>query len=264
MNKVLLCPPDYFDIEYEINAWMHENNQVDTELARHEWQSLVEIYSKKLNWDVSLVEPVKGQPDMVFATDCCLINSDKIFLSNFRYPERRAETQFYEKWFRDNGYTDLKTAQHKFEGGGDSLICGDRILAGYGFRSDIESHHELNQYFDMEVISLRLINPYFFHLDTCLTVLSKEALAFYPNAFDKDSQEKLRRLFPGIIEASAEEANGFGLNAVSDGHTVITSDHSASLLQKYRGRGFEVIATPVLEFRKSGGGVKCLTLSLSS
>lgn len=26
-KKVLMCAPDYFDIEYEINVWMHQNDR---------------------------------------------------------------------------------------------------------------------------------------------------------------------------------------------------------------------------------------------
>jgi N-dimethylarginine dimethylaminohydrolase len=257
-----MCPPDYFDIEYEINAWMHQSDQVDTLAAHRQWQNLYGIYSEKLNWQVELIQPIKGLPDMVFATDSCVIIGDKVMLSNFRYQQRRPETKLYQKWFSDHGFHDLKIAKHRFEGGGDNLVCGQRILAGYGFRSDKESHQELADYFGMEVIDIRLINPYFFHLDTCLAALNSDTIAFYPGAIDQPSAKRLKRIFPNIIEASPDEARGFGLNAVSDGHTVITSNGSDSLLQKYKSYDFKVMSTPITEFRKSGGGVKCMTLQL--
>jgi len=257
-----MCPPDYFDIEYEINPWMHQDNQVDTYEARRQWQTLHDIYQQKMKWDVELMHPVRGLPDMVFATDCCLAVNDKVLLSNFHYSQRQPETKYYEKWFSEHGYTKLKIADHRFEGGGDNLICGDKILAGYGFRSNLAAHDEIGQYFGLDVISLKIINPYYFHLDTSLAVLDENTVAFFPGAIDKASQDRLRAAIPNIIEATAEEAEGFGLNAVSDGRTVITSNQSDSLLQKYRQYGFEVIGTAILEFRKSGGGVKCLTLQL--
>jgi N-dimethylarginine dimethylaminohydrolase len=223
---------------------------------------LHDIYDQKLKWTIELIKPVSGLPDMVFATDCCLAVKDKVLLSNFQYRQRQPETEYYEKWFREHGYTNLKIADRRFEGGGDNLICGNKILAGYGFRSDFAAHDEIEKYFGMEVISLKIINPYFYHLDTSLAVLSDKTVAFYPGAIDKPSQERLRAAIPNIIEASADEAKGFGLNAISDGHTVIASNQSGSLLQKYREHGFNVIGTPILEFRKSGGGVKCLTMQL--
>jgi len=261
-KKILMCPPDYFDIEYEINVWMHTANQPSVETAVQQWQKLYKIYTEQLGWDVQLIKPIKGLPDMVFATDCCLMIDDKILLSSFRFPERQAETGHFEQWFRQAGYSNLKTAQNFFEGGGDNLVCGDKILAGHGFRSAPEAADELRAYFDREVISLHIVDPHFYHLDTSLAVLSDDTVAYYPGAIDEPSQRRLQRAIPNLIEATAAEAQGFGLNAVSDGQTIITSNESESLLQKYRAAGFKVIGTAILEFRKSGGGVKCLTLDL--
>ena len=257
-----MCPPDYFDIEYEINVWMHQNDQPSDETAHQQWQKLHDIYTKQLRWQVELITPVKGLPDMVFATDCCTIIDNKILLSNFRYPERQPETQQFEKWFREHGYTNIKKAANFFEGGGDNLLCGDKILAGHGFRSAAEAAEELQDFFGLEVVSLTIVDPRFYHLDTSLAVLSDDTVAYFPGAIDEASQKRLQAAVPNLIEATEKEAKGFGLNAVSDGHVIICSGESESLLQKYRQAGFEVIGTPILEFRKSGGGVKCLTLEL--
>lgn len=262
-KKILMCPPTYFDIEYEINVWMNEDNQPTDETAQDQWQKLYDIYTKQLGWEVLLVDPVKGLPDMVFATDCCLMIDGKALLSSFRYPERQPETEHFEKWLRANGYDDLKKTTHLFEGGGDNMLCGDKIIAGYGFRSEIQAAKEMEDYFGREVVSLKIIDPRFYHLDTSLAILSPDTIAYYPAAIDEPSRLRLKAAIPNLIEATLEEAEGFGLNAVSDGKTVITSNERESLLQKYRNAGFEVIGTPILEFRKSGGGVKCLTLDIS-
>lgn len=261
-KNILMCAADFFGIEYEINAWMHQEEQVDRPLAQQQWQQVYDIYTQQLGWQVQLAPPVEHLPDMVFATDCCLMIDGKILLSNFRYPERQAETARFEQWFRGNGYTNLQQATHKFEGGGDNLLCGNKILAGWGFRSDPEAADELEAYFGLEVVRLRIVDPFFYHLDTSVAVLSDDTVAFYPPALDQPSQQRLRAAVPNVIEATLEEARGFGLNAVSGGHTIITSNESQSLLQKYRDAGFTVIGTPILEFRKSGGGVKCMTLEL--
>lgn len=260
--RILMCPPDYFEIEYEINAWMHQDNQPSELTAKQQWQQLYDTYTNQLGWDVKLIKPIKGLPDMVFATDCCVIIDDKIMLSSFRYPQRQPETEQFEKWFRENGYTNIKKAANLFEGGGDTMVFGDKIIAGHGFRSTPQAHKELADYFGREVISLKIVDPRFYHMDTSLAVLDDKTVAYFPGAIDKASQEKLRVNVPNLIEATEEEAQGFGLNAVSDGKTVICSNESQSLLQKYKDAGFNVIGTPILEFRKSGGGVKCLTLEL--
>lgn len=261
-KKILMCSPTYFDIEYEINVWMHQDDQPSEQTAQQEWDKLHDIYVNKLGWEVELIAPVKRLPDMVFATDCCLKVGDKILLSNFRYPERQPETGHFEKWFSDHGYTNLVQSEYLFEGGGDNMLCGNKIIAGHGFRSEPEAAQQMSDYFGLEVVSLKIIDPQFYHLDTSLAVLSENTVAYYPGAIDAASQQRLKSAIPNLIEATLDEAKGFGLNAVSDGRTVITSNESESLLQKYRAAGFEVIGTPILEFRKSGGGVKCLTLDL--
>jgi N-dimethylarginine dimethylaminohydrolase len=263
-KNILMCPPKYFDIEYEINPWMKLTDQPSDLTADEQWQKLYQLYKQKLNWNVNLIEPVKNLPDMVFATDCCLMIDGKIMLSRFRYPERQPESDQYRKWFLSNGFSQIKQPEHVFEGGGDTMAIGDKIIAGYGFRSDLESHKELEDFFTREVISLKIVDPFFYHMDTSLAVLNDDTVAFYPGAIDVASQELLRSKIPNCIEATLEEAKGFGLNAVSDGKTIITSDANQTLLDKYRQAGFEVIPTPILEFRKSGGGVKCLTLELRS
>ena len=257
-----MCPPTYFDIEYEINPWMHRDDQPAEDTAASQWRKLYKIYTEQLGWHVELIEPVRGLPDMVFATDCCLMIDDKVMLSSFRYPERQPETGHFEQWFREHGYSQLKATDNFFEGGGDTMIFGDKIIAGYGFRSDHAAHDELSEYFGREVISLKIVDPRFYHLDTSLAVLDGRTVAYFPDAIDQDSQKRLKLAVPNLIEATEEEAIGFGLNAVSNGRTVICSNESEGLMQKYRDAGFEVIGTPILEFRKSGGGVKCLTLEL--
>ncbi len=261
-KHILMTPADYFGIEYEINVWMSHDNQVNHKIAVEQWQNVYDIYTNQLGWEVELAKPVEHLPDMVFSTDCCLMVDGKILLSNFRYPERQPESAHFEQWFKDHDYTNIRQAKSRFEGGGDNLVCGDKILAGYGFRSDEGAADELRNYFGREVVQLHLVDPFFYHLDTAVAVLSEDCVAFYPPALDQASQKRLRAAVPTIIEATLEEAKGFGLNAVSDSQTIITSNESESLLQKYREAGFTVIGTSILEFRKSGGGVKCMTLTL--
>ncbi len=256
-----MTPPSYFDVEYDINAWMHDAPPVDKRIARQEWQALHDVYTKLLGWQVDLIDPVPHLPDMVFATDSCLVIGGRVLLSSFRYPERRPETAEYEKWLRAHGSSDLKQATRFFEGG-DNLVCGELILAGHGFRSDAAAADELHAYFGRQVVPLKLINPLLYHLDTCVAVLSSDTVAVHMDGLDTASQQRLRETIPNIIEATLDEALSFSLNALSDGHTVITNDESPSLAQKYRAAGFTVITTPISEFKKSGGGVHCMTLEL--
>lgn len=266
-RRILMCQPDFFDIEYEINPWMHTDNQVNPELAGAQWWSLQKIY-KSLGYQVELVEPIKHLPDMVFTANGALMVSGKVMLPRFKHPERQPETEQFQKWFEDNadrlGVKEIVIPEHDFEGEGDALVFGDMILAGYGFRSSKESHQELDKYFDETVISLHLQDSRFYHLDTCLTILDDQTVAYFPEAFDENSRNTLNVIVPRLIEATEKEAEGFGLNAYSDGKNVTMPSKSASLIRKIEKAGYTVHPTSITEYQKSGGGVKCLTLELRS
>lgn len=260
--SVLMCAPDFFDIEYEINPWMHTDNQVDTAEAKKQWQNLYDIYTKQLGWDVKLIEPVEGLPDMVFTANGALVAGGKVALPTFRQPDRQPETAKFETWFRGAGYKDILTAKYNFEGEGDALVWNQTIFAGYPWRSDKPSHAELAKFFGMEVVSLQLADARFYHLDTCLTIVDKNTIALWPKAFSQESLETVHRLVPNVIEASDEDALVYGLNAMSDGKNIVLSDKAHGLIDNYKRRGMNPIPTPISEFQKSGGGVKCLTLEL--
>lgn len=262
LKQVLMSPADYFGLEYDINAWMHQHKPINLAIAKQQWQNVYDIYTKQLGLDVVLCPPIKHLPDMVFATDCGLMLDGKMLLSNFRYAERKPETTHFKEWFLNNGYTNLRQAKHLFEGGGDFMLCGNKILGGFGLRSEEGAVKEVQDYFGLEVVPLKIVDPFFYHLDTSVAVLSDDTVAFYPGAIDEASQKRLLKAIPNVIEATLEEAQGFGLNAVAFDGTVVTSNESESLLQKFRQVGFKVIGTPILEFRKSGGGVKCMTFKI--
>jgi len=260
-KKVLMCRPDFFDIEYEINPWMHKENHVDRELAERQWLQIHDIYIA-LGIAVERIDPVGGLPDMVFTANGGLVIDSKVMLPRFLNQERRGETPEFERWFKLNGYTEIQMPEHNFEGEGDCLFAGDTLFAGHGFRSDLKAHAELKAFFAKPVISLKLINPHFYHLDTCFCPLDDDTVMFFPGAFDDDSQKAIRSHFKTVIEASPRDAERFGLNAVSYNNNVVLSNEAEDLHQQLKDHGFNPIATPITEFHKSGGGVKCLTLEL--
>src|ERR1700721_2384331 len=71
---------------------------------------------------------------------------------------------------RDGGYTEVRTPDHVNEGEGDILFTGRTLLAGHGFRSDQAVAAELADLFGLPVVSLRLVDPRYYHLDTALCV----------------------------------------------------------------------------------------------
>lgn len=265
-KTVLMCKPTYFEVAYEINAWMHLDNPVDVELAKQQWQSVHDTYLE-LGYEVKSIEPVRGLPDMVFSANGALVIDGKVFSTNFgeHAIERRPETDFFEKWFKDNGYNEIYRPKNPSEGEGDILFSGDTIFAGWGQnRSSKESHKELQEFFNKETVSMHLVDPRFYHLDTAMSPIDDETVMFYPGAFDDESRNQLEKRFKNKIHASEEDAAGFGLNAVSDGHNVVMSSAAKGLISELKNRGYNPIGKDMTEFRKSGGAVKCCTLELRS
>lgn len=259
-----MCSPEHFDIEYEINPWMRTDNQVDKNLAAQQWRQLYSIYTEKLGWNVQLIEPVPGLPDMVFTANGALVIDGKVALPTFRAPDRQPETEHFKRWFDEHGYQHFLQPKYDFEGEGDALVWNGNglIFAGYPWRSDKPVHTELANFFGTQVVSLQLADARFYHLDTCLTIVDSHTVAIWPKAFTEESLHAVKQFVPNVIEASDEDALAYGLNAISDGHNIVLSDRAVGLINNYRQRGMQVFPTPISEYQKSGGGVKCLTLEL--
>ena len=262
MMKLLMCRPDFFDIEYEINPWMDTDNQVDRDLAKQQWEQLYQLYTETLGWEVSLVDPVDGLPDMVFTANGGLVIDGKVALPTFRQPERIPETAHFKAWFDGAGFSEVLTPKHDFEGEGDALLWNDTLFIGYPWRSDQAVQNELSEFFNVKVIGMQLNDARFYHLDTCFAPIDNQTVAIWPPAFSDESVQNLKEIVPNVVEASEADAMAYGLNSVSDGQTVVLSEAAVGLVEEYEALGKRVYTAPISEFQKSGGGVKCLTLDI--
>ncbi|MGW3232699.1 dimethylargininase [Kitasatospora sp. NPDC001095] len=260
-KRILMCAPRYFDVTYSINPWMHPEKPSDAGSALVQWERLRDLY-RDLGHTVELIEPIPGLPDMVFAANGATMVDGKVLGARFRHMERTAEGPAYLEWFREQGYTDVHWPEFINEGEGDYLLAGRRLLAGTGFRSDLRSHFEAQEFFGVPVTGLTLVDPRFYHLDTALAVLSDEEVMYFPGAFSAGSQAVLRELFPDAVIATEADAEVFGLNAFSDGRHVLLPSAATHLAEELRTRGFEPIGIDLPELLKAGGGAKCCTLEL--
>jgi lysine-ketoglutarate reductase/saccharopine dehydrogenase-like protein (TIGR00300 family) len=262
-----MCPPDKFDVGYVINPWMEGNvHKSSPEQAASQWQALHRLLAK--NADVALIDPRAGLPDMVFTANAGLAVGKKFVLSRFLHHERQGEEPLFKKWFKQQGFEVFELPDDlPFEGAGDALIDREHgwLWAGYGFRSELDSHPILAKWLKLEVISLRLIDPRFYHLDTCFCPLEGGWLLYYPQAFDAYSNRVIEQRIPPEkrIPVSETDASHFACNAVNLGNRIIVNQTSAELRGRLEGAGFEVVETPLTEFMKSGGAAKCLTLRLT-
>ena len=260
--SVLMCRPEHFTVSYRINPWMHPEEPTDTSLALTQWNALYDTY-QDLGFDVHLIDGLQGLPDMVYAANGGFVLDGIAYGAKFHYPERGPEGPAYMEWFRANGFQ-VAEPQEVNEGEGDFLLVGDSILAASGFRSDRGSHQEIASIYGREVVSLQLINPSYYHLDTALAVIDPTTIAYLPSAFDEASLSILRKRYPDAIIATEEDASILGLNSFSDGHNVVIAARATTFAKDLQDRGYNPIGVDLSELLLGGGGVKCCTLELRS
>ena len=261
---ILMCPPDYYGIEYEINPWMSREIPSDAERSGQQWQALHDLLIR-VGADVQLMEPVRGLPDLVFTANAGLVWHDAVFLSSFRHAARQGETPVNAAWFSSHGFRNIDMpAGMNFEGAGDALFCGDTLYAGYLVRSDAASMQWLGTQMGCRVIPLQLVDNHYYHLDTCFCPLDPKSAIYFPAAFDNPFMPVAPcRRFPGLIAVHEDEAPRFACNAVVVGDNVVLNTGCPKLEEDLRKAGFQPHATELDEFLKSGGSAKCLTLRIS-
>jgi N-dimethylarginine dimethylaminohydrolase len=261
-RSYLMCPPDHFTVNYAINPWMDPAIGVDAARAMAQWRSLRDTYAS-LGHAVHTISPEPGLPDMVFAANGGTVIGGQALGVRFRHQQRAQESAAYQGWFERNGYG-VQPTRCVNEGEGDIVVAGNSVIAGHGFRSDQAVAAGLADLFGRPVVSVRLVDPRFYHLDTALCVLDADTAAYYPAAFDDAGRAALASLFAELIEAKDEDAEVLGLNAVSDGRHVVLPAQAAGLAAQLAARGFRPVPVDMSEFRKAGGGPKCCTLELRS
>ena len=262
MAHILMCPPDFYGIEYEINPWMKRERQADRAEASRQWQALKDLL-ESVGAKISLLEPVAGLPDLVFTANAALIFKQEAILARFRYWQRQGEEPYNEAWLSANGFAVRHLpGEMYFEGAGDALFCGDTLFAGYRFRSDAKAMQQVGADTGCRVIPMELVDGYYYHLDTCFCPLAPGDAIYFPGAFDEYGRRALSEHVSSLLCVEEAEARRFACNAVVVGKHVVTNTGCPNLHEQLRSRGYEPHETPLDEFVKAGGSAKCLTLRL--
>ena len=266
VSQVLMCPPDHFAVDYVINPWMAGNlGRLDLGRAAEQWAALRDLLAKRVT--VHELTPQPGLPDMVFTANAGISIGRRAIASHFMPMERRGEEAYFKHWFRSQGFelTELPD-DVGFEGQGDCLrdSSGDWLWTSAGPRTETTAYRHLEDSFQRELVVLKLTDPRFYHIDTCLTPLSRGWLMYYPGAFDGPSIAAIEARVPTTrrIVVSEDDAGQFACNAVNLGDEIFLHAVSASLRGELQRAGFRVHETPLDEFMKAGGSAKCLTLKL--
>ncbi len=260
--RILMCPPDHYGIEYEINPWMNRSLGAVRALAFRQWQQLHDTLVS-LGVQVKTMVPQPGLPDLVFTANAGLIFHNTFLSSRFRHEVRAKESPHFDAWFAEHGFTVTHLPETSFhEGAGDALFCGDTLFAGYRTRSDASAHQWVGKTFEVRVLPLELVNPRFYHLDTCFCPIAPGEAIYFPDAFDTYGKRVLHTHVPKLIPVAEEEAFRFGCNAVVVGKTVVHNSRCPRLAEDLTRAGYRAIEVELDEFLKAGGSAKCLTLRL--
>lgn len=270
--KILMCPPDYFDVTYVINPWMAKGEDgsqpavCDVPLAKRQWETLYNTITKQAGAEVLLMDPVEGLPDLVFTANAAFVYRDTAVIAHYKHEERQGEEPHAEAWFKAHGFKTVTMPKDVyFEGAGDALTWENRVFAGYRTRTDIVSHNMITEATGLPVLSMELIDPKFYHIDVCICPLVNGYFIYSPGAFDEYGRTVIEANVPAEkrIAVTPEEAARFACNAVSVHDTVIFNKGSDRLADELKQRGFQVLQVDLSEFLKSGGSSKCLTLRVA-
>lgn len=263
-KRILMCPATHYGLNYEINPWMHKDNQPNRDKAVEQQNKIIESLSE-LGHTVELIEPATDCPDMCFTANAGVVRDGKVLLANLP-AERQPEHPYFEKWFTEQGYSVQRTA-YRFGGGGDALWVGDKLIAAYGPKdrraSDIEVHTELEKLFDVEVTSIQTTDERFYDMDMVVAVLRPNLIAICSEVLTDESVQKLKGMADmEVIDVALQDALGFGCNLISDGENVLISNRAPGLIAQLRDKGFNVLPHSIGQFMLTGGGVRCLGLDL--
>ncbi len=259
---VLMCAPEHYRIAYEINPWMHRENAVVEERARAQWRDLHRALVE-LDVRVELVEQGAHVPDMVFTANAGIVAGSRFVPANFRYEERQPEAPLFTEWFEARGYevVPIELDRH-WEGEGDVLEVDGRVFAASGTRTEAAALDALDAILGVETVRLELVDPRFYHLDTCFFPIEARRAMFVPDAFSEASRARLAAAFDDLIEVPMEDALRFACNALRVGDTVVLNSGCDRTVAALERRGYRCVSTPTDEFLKAGGSVKCLVLTL--
>ena len=259
MKKILLCPPTYYDIEYEINPWMDMQNKVDAKKALESYNAL-KAKIIELGAETFEIDPVDGLPDMVYTANFGEVCDGRFIPANFRYPQRRAETKIASDYFQEKfGYQIAAIPENiYFEGQGDLLDAGDAYFFGHGKRSMIEALPYLEKYLNKPVIDLETTNSYFYHLDTCFGPLDKDTVIINQKSFTKEGLDKINAHFKNVIQTSEEDNKVMACNLLCLGKNIILGKGiSEELKNNVEKLGYTIHEIEMGEYRKGGGSVCC-------
>ena len=278
--RYLMCPPDYFQIDWAINPYMHLEDRVDETHAKQQYEQLVAKHTE-LGHELEFMPAQPGLADLIFTANGALVIGDKVMLGHPRPNERKPEIPFFKQALQQLGYTHIETAPYDFSGQGDALPVGNRLIfMGNSWRTDPRMQQVLEQYFDRDVVSLATIrdldlpadaepNSRFYDIDIAMSVLGPNTIAYCPEAFELESRNRLEQVIKQYALIAypipLSEALKGAMNLITDGVAAMRPLVDAPVLAAaIKNANLIDHQVDISELWKAGGGVRCTTLNIFS
>ncbi|OHA14159.1 MAG: hypothetical protein A3G49_02875 [Candidatus Sungbacteria bacterium RIFCSPLOWO2_12_FULL_41_11] len=286
-----MCPPLYYAINWEDpakNPWMKMNKQPDRGKAIAQWGKLWHLY-EFLGAKIRTLETVPCLGDQIFTANIAWSmpiwseegneNRRTFIMANLAPELRRPEIIIAARWFAENRFsTYFLPEEMLFEGQGDIITTKEAYLYCYGVRNSLEAIEEIRKVFNLKkpIIPLRLIDPRFYHGDVCIRYSKRrDAVLFYPGAFDAESVKAIEKLKAKKKDVSREfmvqelfDGRNFPLNGsyINNVETFPWNDEIEEFPRNLKGwierDGGEVVTLNFSQFGLSGAGHRCVTLFL--
>ncbi|MFI7637692.1 dimethylarginine dimethylaminohydrolase family protein [Nonomuraea sp. NPDC049400] len=262
-KSFLLCSPDHFDVTFEINPWMTTERRPDRDKSWLEWNALV-AGLRSAGATVHHFPSLPGLSDMVFPTDVGVVTAKRFVRARFRHPERSNEAEHGAAWLLEHGFTEIPWPDDPalYLEGGDVVRFGDVLLCGTGPRTSPAAAEHLSRVLGVEVVAVPIVDPRFYHLDMSFCPLDDRRALYAPAVWDVEGQRAVEKLVPEPLIISVDEALTFSANSVVVGRTVVMPACPPRIRTTLEDWGFTVLLSPVEEFLKAGGGIRCMALDL--
>lgn len=269
LRDVLLCAPDNFKwlpTSAISRATLASGAGFDASLAAAQHAELVAAY-EAAGVRCHFLEPDPELPYQVFARDSSVMTPRGAVVTQPAQSWRRGEYAPVIRFYEGAGIPIRgMISAGSIEGGDVQIPEPGCMLIGNGEeRTEIGAARQLAGWMEADGWEVRIepIPSRFVHIDVLTSFVAPKLAAVCVEAASGGLTRWLREKGFEIVEISAEDAFGLGVNAISLGDgRVISPSGSARLNEQLRSHGLEVLDPDLSMFTAGGGGAHCLTQAL--
>ena len=154
-SHLLVSGADFFADTFKINPY-YSSSTIDIKKAQAEHTQIINCF-KQAGIKITQVAPPQSSQDGVYTANWAIVKNNIAIIS--RLPKaRQAEEPYAEHILQNLGLKTLHVPQNLlFSGQGDSLICGQYLFAGSGYRSDPAAQSFVADTLGLQLIQLHTI-----------------------------------------------------------------------------------------------------------